>query len=464
MKALQSLLKKKHPIGSNRLFAKKERGGGPIIMTVGGTLIALALGVFAIDIPTYFAAQNQLQTAMDAAAIAGAYKLPEGESEAEAAALEVAQLNPVAGTLLDSGDITFSYESGANMTMSVSGEAPVPTIMGKLLCGMSGFGGGGFDSGLEDEVGGEDQGSSSAGPCSAMTVYAHSKAVPAARDTILVIDSSSSMNYGSGSGKPIDNVKTSARYFVATVEDLSNETGSVDRIGVVTFDQQGYKEIGFTLKNKMSNICLWSGGGWNTNYAVGLKKALYELEDNGRKNSKQAIIFLTDGYPNLPAPTDWGYSQGSAYQKCNNIVNYDDEVRDLCYYYKSRGRWYQKCYYMHNDWPNKITDQMVENSGGLACGEEYTEHMNNETMTQLNRAKNMGVTIHTIQMFDPSLTSNSFRNLKALMADEDWDLALLDQFANETDGQQHASATANTSELEAIYETIAEDVKVKLAY
>lgn len=453
-----------------KILTMKKQRGSALIMSIGVVVTGLMMGVLAVDVPAYYAAQNQLQTAVDAAALAGAYKLPEGEQEAEWAAEEIAAENPVAGQQLNSGDLEFQYTLGDNMSMVVNGSKTVPTIFGRFVCALSG--GGESDLDLEDGGdAGSDSGGAAGGNCNFMTVYASAKATPAARDTIIVIDSSSSM-YGS----PINNVKVAAQYFVDEVDNLTTQTGAIDRIGVVSFDAYGYEELELTsksdygdngfyyVKESIDDITLWGGGGWNTNYSAGLEKALDELEENGRKNAKQTIIFLTDGVPNLPSPPSFG-NPTSAINTCINIVNNSDAVQDLGYWYYShrRWRWYQP--YFPNDYPNPITDNVVEQSGGHDCGVEYTDYMVGQAQNQADRAEALGVTIHTIQMYDNADVGSgtTMRYFRSLLGDDEWESDLLAYFAGETDGEMYASADADLAELEAIYSTIAQDVKVKLA-
>ncbi len=440
---------------------KACRRGHSLLMTTSVVLVSLMLGVFTIDIPVYFNAQNQLQTAVNAAAIAGAYKLPESYSVAEEAAYELAAKNLVAGMPIQEGDLEFAYSEGEQMTMSVSAHKEVPSIMRKMLCALK-FGGGQFD---HDESGdNEESGSSGGGNCDSMTVHAHAKAVPAARDTILVIDTSSSMGYGYA---PIHDVKDAAENFVDMVAEMDNK--SVDRVGVVTFDRTSSKVIGLTsksdyggdgfekVKSEIQDLDLYSGSGWNTNYHAGLKTALDEMESKGRKNATKTIIFLTDGYPNLPAPDSYvSYSKYTPYKKCSDKVNNSKPVKDLCYYKKGK----KYCYYMPD---KKIQDWMIEDSGGKACGQTYVDHMILLSQAQADRAKNMDVTIHTIAIFDEDTDSSSFEMLRRLLTDDDWDPYLLEYFATTTEGEQYASADADPDEINEIYETIAKNVRVKLA-
>ena len=216
---------------------KASFGGMNLTLTVGAILIGLSASVFAIDLPFYFTAQNQLQTAVDAAALAGASALPEGEQEAQNAASEIAYQNEVAGQPVSAEQLSYTVTGSS---FEVTGKVQVPTIMGNFLCGLSGkhSGGGDTQNGSDEgspDVGGGGGGSDTDG-CSYMTVYAHSKGVPAARDTVLVIDTSSSMD-DLGNQRPFKDVKSAAKKYIDLLVDLDSE--SVDRVSLVTFDKTG---------------------------------------------------------------------------------------------------------------------------------------------------------------------------------------------------------------------------------
>jgi hypothetical protein len=95
----------------------KGSTGTGIIQLVGVTLISLMVSSLGVDFAWYFAAQNQLQTAADAGALAAIHKLFDGTapsaSARQQAAITVAQnfvaQNTTQGVALDSQDVTFGY-------------------------------------------------------------------------------------------------------------------------------------------------------------------------------------------------------------------------------------------------------------------------------------------------------------------------------------------------------------------
>lgn len=444
-----------------QFLARSERGGSNLIMTIGATLIGLSASVLAVDLPYYFTTQNQLQTVVDAAALAGAAALPFGEQQGKDAAYELASRNPVAGKTLKPGDLQYVTNGSS---FSVSASTSVPTIVAKFLCGFSQKVGAGKDIDEEGVENGNPESSGSGNSnCSYMTVYAHSKALPAARDTILVIDTSNSMD-DLGNNRPFKDVKSAAKSFVDTVANLQSE--SVDRIGLVSFHQTGKLQQSLVsqqqspafsvVKNKIDNLKLFSGAGWNTNYEAGLKIALDELAINGRKNADKIVIFLTDGMPNLPAPSSYyNYDSSEPYTKCTDIVHNSSAVKAKCY--KSGGR--TICPTLPS---STITDKMISSSA-VNCGVQYVTHMQTVTNSQTDRAKQMDVTIHTISIHDNNSNDGALAVLRRLIKDPYWIPNQLEYMAINTNGQQYDAANYDTAKINKIYAEVAQDIHIKLS-
>lgn len=434
-----------------------EKGGANLILTIGTTLLGLSVSVLAIDLPYYFATQNQLQTAVDAAALAGAAALPEGEQQAMDAAYELASKNEVAGRMLQPEELQYTYTGNS---FEVSASAKVPTIIGNFLCSFSQKTG--ADKELEEEgVEGGSGSSSGASGCSYMTVYARAKAVPAARDTVLVIDTSNSMD-DLGNNRPFKDVKSAAKNYVDQIVNMQNE--SVDRIALVNFDQKGKLVQGLTsqqqspgfsvIKTKIDGLKLFSGVGWNTNYEAGLKLAIDELEAHGRKNAEKIIIFLTDGNPNLPAPSNYySYNNSEPYRKCTDPVHNSSQVKALCY--SSNGR--KICPTLPSE---LIKDSMIPSSA-VSCATTYVNHMQSVTNAQTDRAERLGITIHTISIHTPD--GSSIPVLRRLLKDSDWEPNQLEYMATVTDGQQYEAEYYDAAKIREIYELVAKDIRMKLS-
>ncbi|MCA9788597.1 MAG: VWA domain-containing protein [Cyanobacteria bacterium HKST-UBA05] len=408
------------------------------MLAMATIMFGMMTGTLFIDLPVYFNTYRQLQTVVDSAALAGAAQLPHGIDEAQAEALRVAKLNPLQGLEdgIEADDLTFTADS---QSLTVHASVDVPTIFGKFLC---------------------------QGDCLFFPVAASAKALPAARDTMLVLDNSSSMN-DLGNNRPMRDVKDAAELYVDEVEEFDSQ--SVDRIGVVTFNRTSAKRIGLTGKNdaggfaavkdEVQDIQTYNGSGWNTNYYVGLKEALDELEQNGRENANKHIIFLTDGAPNLPGPPTYAaYDQYNPLDYCLDPLHASPPVQNACYYQRYSGRWYRICPYLPSE---QITDSMIENQYHQ-CGLDYVGYMDSLTQGQVQRAKNMGVKITTITIDDPNQASNSHAIIQRIIKDRSWDSGYLEYASSETGGASFAAAAYDSQQIAAIYEDIANDIHIKL--
>lgn len=446
------------------LSRKSSFGGSTTIMSIGAVLMGLSASVFAIDMPAYFNARNELQTSVDAAALAGAAQLPEGEAYAEDAAYELANANPVAG--IELGEDNLSYKS-TQSKFTVTGSVEVPTLMGKFLCALSGKQAGRDQEGGEQEgsdSGSNDSGTSGGGSsCSTMKVVASSSAAPAARDTILVIDTSSSMS-SLGNNRPLTDVQKAAVNYINTIAKLQND--SVDRIGLVKFDEKSVllntltsqaDSLKYaTVLNKVNTLKLYSGPSWNTNYQAGLKAALDELQANGRPNADKRIIFMTDGMPNQPAPTSYySYSSTYPYNKCIDMVNNSSGVKALCV--KKNGK--TVCPVLPNP---QITPSLIP-SAATQCAKTYVDNIKTLTNAQTDRAKSMDVTIDTIIIHDPNYQDNATSIMRMMLKDPSWNPVNIAYYMNDTTGGQSFYALAyNANDISSIYAQIAQDIHIKL--
>lgn len=409
-----------------RLHRKSSFGGATTLMTIGGTILGLCASVLAIDTAFYFNCQNQLQTATDAAALAGGQAMFLGRDAAEEAALEMLEANSINGMPLTSDDVEFEAGS-ANFKLKA--KKTVPTIMAKLLCGLAGKNPGRLVDGQPVDDSDGDGNVDATDGCSYMTVYAGSQAVGAPRDTVLVFDTSSSMD-DLGYGQPFRDVRSAAKAFVDMVVEMENENpNSIDKVALVKFDQSSKLVRTFTstqdspglnrIKNDIDSLKLYTGSGWNTNYESGLKVALDEIQARARPSAHKTIIFFTDGEPNLPG--------GST-----DINN--------CLYYKSKNK----------------------NSQAKTCAQTYINYMTSKTNTQIERAADMDVTIHTIQISDAE-AGGSLETFQYLLGNNRWEPGLLDSMADETSGKQYEAESADGEAILEIFQEVAKIVHMKLA-
>lgn len=437
-------------------------GGSSTVLTVAFVILGLSASVFAVDMPFYFTARNQLQTALDAAALAGAASLPVSEAAAETAAYQMAAQNPVGKTAITPANLTYK---SSQSKFTVTGKVTVPTIVGNLLCAFSSKMGTHFDDGTTTNttLNNPPAGGATTEGCSAMTVVASSSASPAARDTMLVIDTSSSMD-DLGNNRPLADVESAANNYIATIAALNNN--SVDRIGLVTFNQTATLQVPLTsqadspsfakVKSSVSAIKLFSGIGWNTNYQSGLQTALDEIQKDGRQNAEKTIIFMTDGMPNLPAPASYYlYNKNEPYRKCSDSVNNSAVVKALCV--TKNGQ--KVCPTLPN---TAITTSMISNTD-FQCATGYVNAMQDLTNSQTDRAKSMSVTIDTIVIHDTKNYDNATEILRRMIKDETWSPDQINYMATTTKGQQYTALNYDATAIKNIYQTISQNIHIKLA-
>ena len=102
--------------------------GQAYVLTILFLVVLLGMAAAVLDVGSWYRAQRALQATVDAAALAGAQKLPESTSEANALASEYAAKN-------GGGSITVSFSSDvvSNDTISVEGTRPAPGFFAKVF-------------------------------------------------------------------------------------------------------------------------------------------------------------------------------------------------------------------------------------------------------------------------------------------------------------------------------------------
>ena len=422
--------------------------GENTLMAVGVLFLGLMLSTLGIDVGAYFNAQNQLQTVVNHSALAGASKLPLGETQAVNRARAIANENEVMGEILTGTALDVRTTP---LSVEVTGHATFRPIIMKAFCGDD------FDLAAGEEKPG----------CTVMEVLASAKAIPAARDTMLVIDSSSSM-LSLGNNRPLRDVQQAANLFIDMV--ASQATQGSDRIGLVKFDQVGFEEIGLTsrqqsasyaaVKTKVNGLRTFSGTGWNTNYTAGLKAALDELESNGRPNAQKRIIFMTDGKPNLPAPANYyTYNRNEPYRKCSDPVNQraSRSPYSACNYDSRNRRWV--CPSLPS---SQLPDSMIL-SADVSCGNAYVTEMERAANEQTDRADRLKVVIDTIEISDGSNDDNANNVMRRLIKQPTWEPQQLAYMAEKTKGETYEARNYDATRIAAIYQEAAKQIRVKLS-
>lgn len=383
-------------------------------------MLCLSACALAVDLPAYFSYRNQLQTITDSAALAGGHFMLTSQSAATAEAYQVASQNPIADRTIKASELQYKFGTG---TFTVTANVSVPTFVAKFGC-MYGKK--------------TDPTDPTYKACNMMTVVAGSQVSAAPRDTIMVIDTSSSMVVNSG--HPFIDVKAAAQNFVVIMQNMASP--NIDQLGLVSFDQtavlkqslEGPKNgIYPNLQSYINNLQAFNKPQFNTNYPAALKAALDELSTHGRSNSIKNIIFLTDGHPNL-------------------TLNGDPTLINPCETYYSQ-RNYTK---------------------SASCTTSYLSSVTNDIATQVARAQAMKVRIDTIQIGDINnaedvvifrqLTSNS----KFVPTMSNGQLPLDYMAQNTKDiynnvGEEYSAVQYSTSAIQAFYSDIADTIHLKLS-
>ena len=110
------------------MTGRKQSSGQAYVLTILFLVVLLGMAAAVLDVGSWYRAQRALQATVDAAALAGAQKLPDSTSQASALANDYAAKN-------GGGSITVSFSSQvvANDTISVQGTRPAPGFFAKVF-------------------------------------------------------------------------------------------------------------------------------------------------------------------------------------------------------------------------------------------------------------------------------------------------------------------------------------------
>jgi Flp pilus assembly protein TadG len=332
---------------------RKARGErGQVLAIVALALVALlGISAFAIDVGYAYYAKRQLQSATDAAALAGAQDLPTA-----ATAISTATTYAQANTPANLSGLTFTYTTKCTATaiiatgctaavnpneLVVTGTAQTNTWFAKL------FGIAHFTVNTH---------ANACSPCSSTPV-----------DIVIAIDRTGSMcspTDAQGNCTDLDNAKDGVRTMLGILNPPYAQVGMLDfppvqstatsvcgapynslgNNGFNGYDTatRGYLtdaiasdyKIGQALNpasglylhtvDGPANACIQSGG--NTSYSEALRQAQAELVADGRPNVPDYIVFLTDGEANIGSMyglNDPTYPPGNAddTQPCHTAIN-----------------------------------------------------------------------------------------------------------------------------------------------
>jgi Putative Flp pilus-assembly TadE/G-like len=107
---------------------RRQSSGQAYVLTILFLVVLLGMAAAVLDVGSWYRAQRALQATVDAAALAGAQKLPESTGEASALANDYAAKN-------GGGSITVSFSGDvvANDTITVEGTRPAPGFFAKVF-------------------------------------------------------------------------------------------------------------------------------------------------------------------------------------------------------------------------------------------------------------------------------------------------------------------------------------------
>jgi hypothetical protein len=298
-----------------RLRDQGSQRGQAIVMVAVALVVLMGCAALTIDLGYAWYAKRELQSTVDAAALAGAQELP-SSANAISRANQYIALNPTNGISSITKSVTTSCNPtvpGCNPVNSVRVEMKGKTKMNFAgLFGMS-----------EANVGAR---ATACQPCDMNPL-----------DIMIVLDRTGSMANG-GSPNKMTNAKNGVKTFLQfldptkawvglTVLPPSNTTAnrcataqtswydSNSSVWTVVPLSSDYKAYGGGLNtgsNLVSTLNCQNPGG-TTHYAVAIDKAQQYLVANGRAGVQNVIIFLTDGAANT-APHTSAYPAGHIYR------------------------------------------------------------------------------------------------------------------------------------------------------
>jgi Flp pilus assembly protein TadG len=281
------------------LIPTSRRGATVVLIAV---LMPLFFGLAAltIDVANVCSVKAQLQNAVDAAALAAASGLPDGERVRQRA-VDYASGNRVngAGLYLLDADIDIGVWDSTAAKFAVSQwPSPTPSNAVRVRAELSEERGTAINTFIAGIIGHK-----------VTEIKASATATFATADSwdvIIVQDKSSSFTPALEQAKQADK---------ALVECLAGNTGSDSHVGLVSFTGSGYAEVAVkpigelhSLLNSIDDLepCCQSSCGSKpkcsgTNIAAGINLAISELNGLSTSGRPRAIVLVSDGKPHDPS-------------------------------------------------------------------------------------------------------------------------------------------------------------------
>lgn len=286
-----NLLQKLNTI--SRQTRHQQRKGAMAVLVAVTLILLLIAAAFSLDVAYMHVVRAELRTATDAAARAGAEALARTQDEAQAtqAALDIAELNSVAGDrlTLDPADVTFGGVTQNATTGRFSFNPADPNFTTVQVNGRR-------DASAPDGAValffGSALGRGSFGPNETSTATA------SVRDIALVLDRSGSMDTAIDGGTRMDALKIAVQVFLDEIQDSSPNA----RVSLVTYSTNATRDIELTddfdlIQGEVNSL---TPDGW-TNIREALEFGSDSLQAPGRRPfADRTIVLMTDGRHNRP--------------------------------------------------------------------------------------------------------------------------------------------------------------------
>lgn len=284
---------------SREASRKQQRKGAMVVLVAVTFILLLIAAAFSFDVAYMHLTRAELRTATDAAARAGAEALArtQDQSVATQAALDVAELNSVAGNrlTLDPADIFFGGVSQDTSTgrftfQPATGDLTAVQVNGRRVAGAP--------DGPVPLFFAPTIGHTHFQPNQVAT------AVASIRDIALVLDRSGSMATLQDGTSRIDALKAAVQVFLAEIQANSPYA----RISLVTYSTSASRDIELTedFAAIQSQVNGMSPNGW-TNIHQALEFGSDSLQAPGRRPfADRTIVLMTDGNWNVggdPTPS-----------------------------------------------------------------------------------------------------------------------------------------------------------------
>jgi hypothetical protein len=396
---------------ARRLFSE-ERGAILAMVALLG-LIILGLTGTVIDFGLGYVDKARLSRAVDAGVLAGARSLRSGQDVARGQALALANANSANMVAGASFDVGFGSNAEGENTVWMTASRPRPTFFLRAI-------------GMDE-----------------LNVGSTATAAVPPLDLVLVIDQSGSL----ATAGAWDDLQLAAKDFVDFFDD------DIDQMGLVSFNTKATERHlishSFTGPIK-ADINAMSSAGW-TNYGEGLRLALAQITSGTvRDRSVKVVVFFTDGRPTAFRGTIGGQdrvmaiSQTSPLTTLGGYFNNPDALPSDAMPPTNGCANQANCATWTEQGPPQVTvaDQLAHQKG----------------RDRANDIRASGAFLYTIGLGDPNANAAYLPNTAFMQ-----ELANVDGVANPDQPQGKYYFAPDATQLQTVFNQLAQDLLVRLA-